>query len=65
MTRRRFLGKTAAVLATAGASVVHAPYVIAQAKIRWRMPTTWPASLDMLQGSAQRFARLVEEMSGG
>ena len=30
MTRRRFIGKTAAVLATAGAGIVHAPYVIAQ-----------------------------------
>jgi TRAP-type mannitol/chloroaromatic compound transport system substrate-binding protein len=29
------------------------------------MPTTWPASLDVLQGAAQRFARLVEEMSAG
>ena len=29
------------------------------------MPTTWPASLDVLQGAAQRFARLVDEMSGG
>ena len=65
MTRRRFIGKSAAILATAAAGVVHAPYVIAQPKIRWRMPTTWPASLDVLQGAAQRFARLVEEMSGG
>jgi len=29
------------------------------------MPTTWPASLDVLLGGAQRFARLVEEMSAG
>jgi TRAP-type mannitol/chloroaromatic compound transport system substrate-binding protein len=65
MTRRRFFGKGAALLAAAGAGATHAPYVIAQPKIRWRMPTTWPASLDVLQGAAQRFGRLVDEMSGG
>ena len=65
MARRMFIGKSAAMLATAGAGMVHAPHVIAQPKIRWRMPTTWPASLDVLQGAALRFARLVDEMSGG
>lgn len=29
------------------------------------MPTTFPASLDVLHGSAQRLARLVEQMSAG
>ena len=65
MTRRTFIGRSAAVVATVGASAVYAPAVIAQPKIRWRMPTTWPASLDMLQGAALRFARIVEEMSAG
>src|SRR5688500_14042834 len=65
MPRRTFIGKSAAILATAAAGVVHAPYVIAQPKFRWRMPTTWPNSLDVLQGAAQRFARQVGEMSAG
>lgn len=65
MTRRRVIGKSAAMLAAAGAGIVNAPYVIAQPKYRWRMPTTWPASLDVLQGAAQRFAKLVGEASGG
>jgi TRAP-type mannitol/chloroaromatic compound transport system substrate-binding protein len=65
MTRRRFIGNSAAALVATGASALHAPAVIAQPKFHWRMPTTWPTSLDVLQGAAQRFARLVEEMSAG
>lgn len=63
MGRRQFLGSATAVVA--GAAAVHAPHVIAQPKVRWRMPTTFPASLDVLHGSAERLARLVEQMSAG
>src|SRR5690349_2593890 len=62
--RRKFVGATAA-LVTGGASLVHAPVVIAQPSIKWRMPTVFPASLDMLHGAAQRLAKLVSNMSGG
>ncbi len=66
MERRRFIVKAGGVLATAGAAAVaDAPNVIAQPKVKWRMPTTWPPALDVLQGSAQRLARVVEETSGG
>jgi TRAP-type mannitol/chloroaromatic compound transport system substrate-binding protein len=66
MERRRFIVKAGGVLATAGAAaVLDAPAVIAQPKVRWRMPTTWPPALDVLQGSALRLARVVEEESGG
>lgn len=63
MRRRRFM--TAAAAAAASAAGVHAPAVIAQPKFRWRMPTTWTPALDVMQGSAQRFARMVGELSGG
>jgi TRAP-type mannitol/chloroaromatic compound transport system substrate-binding protein len=66
MERRRFIVKAGGVLAAVGAAaVVDAPNVIAQPKFRWRMPTTWTPALDVLQGSAQRLARVVDETSGG
>lgn len=64
--RRRFLAKAGGVMAVAAAAtVLDAPNVIAQPKVKWRMPTTWPPALDVLQGSAQRLAQVVDEMSGG
>jgi TRAP-type mannitol/chloroaromatic compound transport system substrate-binding protein len=66
MQRRKFLAKAGGLIAaTTATTLVAAPHVIAQPKIRWRMPTTWPPALDVLQGSAQRLAKVVEEMSGG
>jgi len=66
MQRRRFIVKAGGVLAAAGAaSVVGAPNVIAQQRVQWRMPTMWPPALDVLQGNAQKFARIVDEMTGG
>jgi TRAP-type mannitol/chloroaromatic compound transport system substrate-binding protein len=66
MERRRFIVKTGGTLAAAGAAaVVEAPSVIAQPKIQWRMPSVYPATLDVPYGSAQQFARLVDETSGG
>ena len=66
MKRRRFLVKAGGVLALAGAAAVaDVPNVIAQPKFKWRMPTLWTPALDVLQGSAQRLAKAVEEMSGG
>jgi TRAP-type mannitol/chloroaromatic compound transport system substrate-binding protein len=66
MQRRRFIVRAGGVLAAAGAAaVVDAPNVIAQPKIQWRMSTTWTPAIDVLQGSAERLARIVDEMSGG
>ena len=39
--------------------------VIAQPKVQWRLSTAWPPQLDLMQGSAQRLAQVVDEMSGG
>jgi TRAP-type mannitol/chloroaromatic compound transport system substrate-binding protein len=66
MERRRLIVKAGGVLAAAGAAaVVEAPNIIAQPKVKWRMPTTWPSALDVWQGSALRLAKVVEEMSRG
>ena len=64
--RRRFIAEAGTLLAAVGASAaVDAPNVIAQPKIRWRMPATVPAALDVPFGAIQRFAALVDELSGG
>jgi TRAP-type mannitol/chloroaromatic compound transport system substrate-binding protein len=66
MKRRRFIVKAGGVLAAAStAAVLDAPNVIAQPKFQWRMSTTWTQAFDVMQGSAQQLARLVDEMSGG
>jgi len=64
--RRRFIVKAGGVLvAASAAAVIDAPNVIAQPKIKWRMPTLWPPALDVLLGSGQRLSKVVEETSGG
>jgi TRAP-type mannitol/chloroaromatic compound transport system substrate-binding protein len=63
--RRTFLATAGGAAALATTTMVDAPNVIAQPKVQWRMSTTWPPQLDMLQGSAQQLGRLVDEMSGG
>jgi TRAP-type mannitol/chloroaromatic compound transport system substrate-binding protein len=64
--RRKFLAKASGGVATlATAAIADAPNVIAQPKIQWRMPTTFPAALDIQFGAAQRLAKAVDEMSGG
>jgi TRAP-type mannitol/chloroaromatic compound transport system substrate-binding protein len=64
--RRRFIATAGGLVAVgAVAAIIDAPNVIAQPKIQWRMPTTWTPALDVLQGAAQRLAKVVDEMSGG
>lgn len=65
MKRRKLIGVGAGAVAAGAAALVHAPYVIAQPKIRWRMPTTWTPALNVMLGSARRLATLVNELSGG
>ena len=62
--RRAFLAQAGAATVAASAALA-APSVIAQPRIQWRLSTSWPPQLDMLQGAAQRLARIVDEMSGG
>jgi TRAP-type mannitol/chloroaromatic compound transport system substrate-binding protein len=60
MHRRSFLAGAGGLAAAAAA-----PAVIAQPKFRWRMAATWPASIDIMWGGTQRFATIVEELTGG
>jgi TRAP-type mannitol/chloroaromatic compound transport system substrate-binding protein len=64
--RRKFIAKAGGIVAAAtAAAIVDVPNVIAQPKIQWRMSTAWTPSLDVNQGVAQLFAKIVEETSGG
>jgi TRAP-type mannitol/chloroaromatic compound transport system substrate-binding protein len=65
LERRRFLAKAGGAAAVAAAAISAAPNVIAQPKIQWRLSTAWPKQLDVMQGSANRLGKVVEEMSGG
>jgi len=64
--RRRFVATAGgAIAAVATGATVHAPSVIAQPKVQWRMSTAYTAVFDILQGAARRLAKVVEETSGG
>ena len=65
MHRRFFVKAGGALVAAGAAAVVDAPNVIAQPRVQWRMPTMWPPALDILQGNAQKFARIVDELTAG
>ena len=51
--------------AVAAAAIGDAPSVLAQPRIQWRMSTAGTPALDILQGAAERLAKVVEEMSAG
>jgi TRAP-type mannitol/chloroaromatic compound transport system substrate-binding protein len=55
----------AGAFAVGVAPAVYAPAVHAQTTIRWRMAHSFPKSLVTVFGTAEMFARLVNEMSGG
>jgi TRAP-type mannitol/chloroaromatic compound transport system substrate-binding protein len=60
MKRRDFIKVTG--LGAVGAAAIAAP-AIAQSmpEIKWRMPTSWPKSLDTLYGGAEMMAKMVGE----
>ena len=62
MKRREFL--KSAGIGLAASTAVAAP-AIAQSmpEIKWRMPTSWPKSLDTLYGGCEYFAKRIAEMS--
>ncbi len=64
--RRRFILKGATlVAASAAAATVDSPFVHAQQKYQWRMPTFWSPANDVLMGNAQKYAKMVDEMTSG
>jgi TRAP-type mannitol/chloroaromatic compound transport system substrate-binding protein len=63
--RRTFIASSGGLVAAVAATAIDAPNVVAQPKIQWRMSTTWTPALDMLQGSAQRLASVVDRVTGG
>src|SRR6266576_6471235 len=60
MKRRDFIKVTG--IGVAGATTIAAP-AIAQSmpEIKWRMPTSWPKSLDTLYGGPEMMAKMVGE----
>jgi TRAP-type mannitol/chloroaromatic compound transport system substrate-binding protein len=66
MTRRRDFLKRTALGATAGAATIAAPGVVhAQPTLNWRMPSSFPKSLETLFGAAELVCKRVAEMSNG
>ncbi|MEJ2059389.1 MAG: TRAP transporter substrate-binding protein DctP [Gammaproteobacteria bacterium] len=65
MKRRDFLKKVGTG-AVAGAGLAAAPYVKADSpRLRWRMATSWPVSLDTIYGGATDVAKRVAELTDG
>jgi TRAP-type mannitol/chloroaromatic compound transport system substrate-binding protein len=65
MKRRDFLKKAGLGAAAVAATAVNAPAVLAQKNYRWKMVTTWPPKLPVLQTGCERLAQRVDEMTGG
>jgi TRAP-type mannitol/chloroaromatic compound transport system substrate-binding protein len=66
MERREFLKKaTIGAGAVVAASAINAPAVLAQKTYKWKMVTTWPPKLPVLQDGAERLAKLIELNTGG
>jgi len=66
MKRREFLKKAGTGAAAAvAATTVMAPAVIAKKTYNWKMVTTWPPKLPVLQTGAVRLAKRLKELSDG
>ena len=65
MKRREFLKKAGVGAAAVAAATVNAPAVLAQQTYRWKMVTTWPPKLPVLQDGCERLAKRIAEVSDG
>ena len=65
MKRRQFIKTAGATGLVSGASLIAAPAVQAQKKIKWKMVTTWPKNFPGLGTGANKLAELITELSGG
>ncbi|MES2948728.1 MAG: ABC transporter substrate-binding protein [Pseudomonadota bacterium] len=61
MERRKLLQAAALAAPTALA----APAIHAQTRVRWRLASSFPKSLDTIYGAADLFGRRVKELTGG
>ena len=66
VNRRKFLEAAGVAGLGTAAPAVAAPAVAqSQPQLNWRMPVSWPKSLDTLYGGAEQFARYVSELTDG
>ena len=65
MKRREFLKKAGVGAAAVAATTVNAPAVLANKSFKWKMVTTWPPGLDVLQEGCVRLAKRIGEISDG
>lgn len=63
MKRRKFL--STAAIGVAGAGLAAPAIAQTAAPVRWRMTTSWPKSMDTLQGACEAIGRRVGELTGG
>lgn len=61
MKRRTFLSQAAGAAAVAIAT----PAIAQSGQVRWRMTTSWPKSLDTIQGSAELMAQRIAQLTEG
>ena len=65
MKRRDFLKKAGIGAAAVAATAVNAPKVRAAKTYNWKMVTTWPPKLPVLQDGCERLAKRIGELSDG
>ncbi len=69
MKRREALKKigvgAAATAAATAVTTLSAPAVIAQKKYSWKMVSTWPPKMPVLQEGCERVAKRIEDLSDG
>jgi len=65
MKRRDFLKNAGIGAAAVATTAVAAPAVHAKKTYRWKMVTTWPPKLPVLQDGCERLAKRIKEISDG
>ena len=65
MKRRDFIKAAGASTLVASVGVISAPAVHAKSPVKWKMVTTWPLNFPGLGTSANKLAKIIEEMSAG
>jgi TRAP-type mannitol/chloroaromatic compound transport system substrate-binding protein len=65
MKRREFLKKAGVGAAAVAATAVNAPAVIASKTYQWKMVTTWPPKMPVLQEGCERLAKRIDELTEG